>query len=133
MRLFDGVELGELSPLDRPLALIEDTSIATRLTCNFVGTTGELDTGIRVEVELVSAHPDGHFTEPGEFESAITIGLTAAVGTGRGTLRAQLDDERGMTLEVTIRALTSLAVPPRDGEFLEIRDRVAAYLIDRLN
>lgn len=130
---FDGAILAGFSPIELPLALVESRSEPERLTCNFVGTDGSLDTAVRVVVELLSAHRESFFTTAGELESAIEIAGRVGVGTGRGTLRVQLDDRRGMTLAVTIRALSSSARAPRDGEYLSIRDAIAAYLIERLD
>ncbi len=129
---FDGVILAAFSPIERPLTLVESRSDSENLTCNFVGTDGGLDTAVRIVVELRSAHRESFFTTAAEFESAIEIAGRPGVGTGRGTLRIQLDDRRGMTLAVTIRALSSSASAPRDGEYLSIRDAIATYLIDGL-
>jgi hypothetical protein len=127
--IFDGTTLGEFSPIERPLALIESHSDADRLTCNFVGTADGLDTAVRVLVGLRSARDEGFFRTAGESESEIEIAGNPGVGTGRGTLRIQLDDHRGMTLAVTIRALSAAAVAPRDGEFLAIRDAIATHVV----
>lgn len=129
---FDAATLTDLSPVTNPLALLENTSTSTRLVCNFVGVSDGLDTGIRVEIELVSDQPDGHYTTAGEFESELELAGKPGVGSGRGNVRLQLDDETGMTLAVTIRSLSADATIPRDGEFLEIRDAIAEYLVSEL-
>lgn len=132
-RVFAAAELGRLTPIGRPLQLVEEASDAASLTCNFVRAGDGLDTGVRIEIVLLSSLPDGHFTTAGQLESPVTIGDTPGVGTGRGALRLALDDTRGLTLAVTIRSISSTGVIPRDGEYLDIRDTVAAYLVDALN
>lgn len=129
---FDGTELGELSPLQQPLDLIQESSGAGSLVCNFIGVADGLDTGVRIEVDLLVDHPEGHFVTPGQVESPVQIAGLAGVGSGRGNLRLQLDDTRGLTLAVTIRALSSKATLPRDREYLDLRDAIAAYLVGRL-
>ena len=126
---FDGATLAEFSPIERPLTLVESHSDSASLTCSFVATDG----AVRVVVGLRSAHRESFFTTAAESESAIEIAGRPGVGTGRGTLRIQLDDRRGMTVAVTIRALSSSATAPRDGEYLSIRDAIAAYLIGGLD
>lgn len=131
--VFDADALGRLTPISNALQLVESAGDAGNLTCNFVGTGGGLDTGVRIEVDSISSHPEGHFTTPGQVESAITVADRPGVGSGRGTLRIRLDETRGMTLEVTIRAIGSAGVLPRDGEYLDIRDTIAMYVISALN
>jgi len=130
--LFDSAALTELSPIDSPLALLENTSNADRLVCNFVGVSAGLDTGVRLQVERVVDKPDGHYTTAGEFESGLELAGKPGVGSGRGDVRLLLDEDTGLTLAVTIRSLSSAASVPRDGEFLEIRDAIARYLVREL-
>ena len=129
---FDSLTLTDLSPIDNELALLEDSSTTDSLVCNFVGVEAGLDTGIRIEVERVADQPAGHYTTPGEVESAIEITGFSGVGTGRGNIRLQLNDEIGVTIAVTIRSLSSSATIPRDGAFLDIRDSVATYVAGQL-
>ncbi len=129
---FDPEELGTLTPIGRPLALVESRSESENLTCNFVGTADGLDTGVRIEVDLLTAHAEGHFSTAGQFESLQSLGGMQGVSFGRGSFRAALDEERGITIVVTIRTISSSAVPPRDGEFVDIRDNVVAYAIRAL-
>ena len=129
---FDAAELTALSPIDNELALLENSSNAEELVCNFVGVADGLDTGIRIEVARVEDKPDGHFDTPGEVESAIELVGRPGVGSGRNLVRILLDDDTGVTVTVTIRSLSSSATIPRDGQYLDIRDAVAVYIIGQL-
>lgn len=120
-------------PIELPLTLVEWRSEPGNLTCSLIGTDGGLDTAVRSVVELRGAHRESFFATAAEFESVIEIAGRPGVGTGRGTLRIQLDQRRGMTLSVTIRALSSSATAPRDGEYLSIRNAIASYVIGRLD
>lgn len=129
--VFDPEELGTLTPIGR-LALVESRSESENLTCNFVGTADGLDTGVRIQIDLLTAHADGHFSTAGQFESLQTLDGVQGVSFGRGSFRAPLDSDRGITIVVTIRKLSSSAVPPRDGEFLDIRNNIVSYVTKAL-
>ncbi|NND03391.1 MAG: hypothetical protein HKN91_11445 [Acidimicrobiia bacterium] len=129
---FDSLALTDLSPIDNELALLEDSSTADSLVCNFVGVQDGLDTGIRIEVERVADQPEGHYVTPGQVESPVELAGYSGVGSGRGLIRLQLSEDIGVTIAVTIRSLSSSATIPRDGAFLDIRDAVATYVAGQL-
>jgi len=130
--LFDGEELGTLTALNLPLALVQAEESASRVMCSFIGTGDGVDAGVRVEVDPLDSRSAGYFRTAGEFETELDVAGMAGVGTGRGSLRAEVSGVGGLTLTVTLRTLSAEATPLRDGEHLEIRDAVAAYVVDRL-
>lgn len=129
---WDAATLTDLSPITNPLALIENTSTADKLVCNFIGVSDGIDTGIRIEIERVADQPNGHYTTAGGFESELELAGKRGVGSGRGLIRLLLDEDKGLTLAVTIRSLSSDGTIPRDGAFLDIRDAIATYLVREL-
>lgn len=129
---FGGAELGVLTGLAVPLSLIQDDAGPTVVRCSFVGTAEDVDANVRIEVVPVGSRSPGYWTTPGQGESPVSFADIAGVGTGRGSLRLELPGVGGVTLSVTIRALTDDAPSLRDGEHLAVRDDVARYVIDRL-
>lgn len=130
--VFDPIELGRLTSLGLPLALVQEDSRPDALTCSFVGTADDIDASVRVEVRDLASRADGYYRTAGEFESPLEVGGFAGVGTGRGSLRAELHEIGGLTVTVGIRTLSADARSVSDGEHLDIRDAVAAYVVDRL-
>ena len=129
---FDLGVLGELTGVGVPLAVIQEDSTGNRLICSVNGSGNERDANVRIEVQPLAMRREGFFRTAGEFESPIVIDTTAGVGTGRGSLRAQLDDERGLTLTVTLRTRSGAQGTIRDGDYLDIRDAVAGEVVSRL-
>jgi hypothetical protein len=130
--LFDGAQLGTLTALNLPLALVQSEETASRVVCSFTGTGDGVDATVRVEVDPLDSRSAGYFRTAGDFETEMDVAGQPGVGTGRGSLRAELLGVGGLTLTVTLRTLSSEVTPLRDGDHLDIRDVVAAYVVDRL-
>ena len=130
--LIDGARLGEMLPLGEPLDLLDEDA-KYELLCVFTAVGEGIDQSVIIQVEAVADNPEDHFTTPsGDLQSPIEIGGKAGVGTGRGSLRLLLTEDKGLTVSVLINSISSDGTIPSNGVYLSIRDEVAEYLVDVL-
>lgn len=129
---FDAQHLGVLTRMPVPLTLVTEDVLPSRLSCVFAGVAEGRDASAMISIQPLTARSDGYFRTAGEFETELDVNGAPGVGTGRGSLRAQLDDALGLTLTVGLRALVDEVIPYTDREHLEIRDAVADYVVSQL-
>lgn len=130
--IFNGAELGELTRMPVPLAIITTASSDYQLYCALIGVANGRDASTVIVVEPLSEQSPGYFRDAGDLETEIEVAGLPGVDTGRGSLRAQLDESLGLTLTVGLRALRSEITPYTDREHLDIRDAVADYVVAQL-
>jgi len=131
--IFSGSHLGQLTRMSLPLTLIITESSDYQLYCGLIGVEGGRDASAVIVVAPLTDRTEGHYRTADEFETEIDVAGLRGVATGRGSLRTELDGTLGLTLTVGLRTLRSDVTAFTDGEHLEIRDAVAAYVVEQLS